>query len=162
MSSSFAALAFFIQLWYAETARGAGPAPKGGKPMSTADIIGILMLVIAAISLGFSIGKGMKQPPPDSSKKRQFQAINLSDWPPSCSTQEDRPSCFIIVRRPLFVKLFCAGPGREGGRQNFFPERGTSHPVFTSIFRNGGRRRNFWHLSEKMQKGYRSETKFSH
>jgi len=38
----------------------AGPAPKGGKPMSTADIIGILMLVIAAISLGFSIGKGMK------------------------------------------------------------------------------------------------------
>ena len=57
MSSSFAALAFFVQLWYAETARGAGPTPKGGTPMSIAETIALLMLVIAAVSLGTQLKK---------------------------------------------------------------------------------------------------------
>lgn len=72
--------------------------------MSIAETIALLMLVIAAVSLGTQL---KKQPPPIPSKKRQFQAINLSSWPPSCQHQEDRPSCFIIVQRPPFVKQFC-------------------------------------------------------
>ena len=35
----------------------AGPAPKGGKPMSVTDTIALLMLVIAAVSLGYSLKK---------------------------------------------------------------------------------------------------------
>lgn len=37
--------------------RGAGPTPKGGPPMSITEIIALLMLVIAAISLGASLKK---------------------------------------------------------------------------------------------------------
>ena len=130
MSSSFAALAFFVQLWYAETARGAGPTPKGGTPMSTADIIGILMLVIAVISLGFSIGKGMKQPPPDSSKKRQFQAINLSDWPPSCSNPGGPPLLFYYSPAAAVCQAILRWT-RQGGRQaKFFPGTRNFSPCF--------------------------------
>jgi hypothetical protein len=43
-------------IWYRQ-ARGAGPTPKGGKPMRLTETIALLMLVIAAISLGNQIKK---------------------------------------------------------------------------------------------------------
>lgn len=38
-------------------ARRAGPAPKGGTPMGITETIALLMLVIAAVSLGLQIKK---------------------------------------------------------------------------------------------------------
>lgn len=38
-------------------ARRAGPAPKGGTPMSALEVIALLTLVIAAVSLGYQIKK---------------------------------------------------------------------------------------------------------
>ncbi len=38
-----------------------GPTPKGGKPMSTVEVISLMTLVIAAISLGYRLGKDIKK-----------------------------------------------------------------------------------------------------
>lgn len=38
-------------------ARRAGPTPKGGTPMSALEVIALLTLVIAAVSLGYQIKK---------------------------------------------------------------------------------------------------------
>lgn len=38
-------------------ARRTGPAPKGGTPMSALEVIALLTLVIAAVSLGYQIKK---------------------------------------------------------------------------------------------------------
>ena len=35
----------------------AGPAPKGGTPMSALEVIALLTLVLAAVSLGYQIKK---------------------------------------------------------------------------------------------------------
>ncbi len=43
------------------SARGAGPTPEGGKPMSISDAIALLTLVIAAVSLGYRIGRDLKK-----------------------------------------------------------------------------------------------------
>ena len=50
-------IAFSVKLWYAAPSKRAGPAPKGGKPMSVTDTIALLMLVIAAVSLGYGLKK---------------------------------------------------------------------------------------------------------
>ena len=38
-------------------ARRTGPTPKGGTPMSALEVIALLTLVIAAVSLGYQIKK---------------------------------------------------------------------------------------------------------
>ncbi len=42
---------------YSAYADRAGPAPRGGKPMSVLEVIALLTLVIAAVSLGYQIKK---------------------------------------------------------------------------------------------------------
>lgn len=39
------------------SARRTGPTPKGGTPMSALEVIALLTLVIAAVSLGYQIKK---------------------------------------------------------------------------------------------------------
>ena len=50
-------LAFFVKYCYTVPTERAGPAPKGGSPMSVTDTIALLMLVITAIALGNNLKK---------------------------------------------------------------------------------------------------------
>mgnify|MGYP006894174612 CR=1 FL=1 len=56
-TSLFSACVFCQFVVSSSRARRAGPTPKGGTPMSALEVIALLTLVIAAVSLGYQIKK---------------------------------------------------------------------------------------------------------